>query len=47
MDTMLIQLTHQKATGLLRELQELHLIKLLKKKMLPEPKNFLKNIKAL
>ena len=30
MDTMLIQLTHQKAAGLLRELEELHLIKVLK-----------------
>lgn len=30
MDTMLIQLTHQKAAALLRELEELHLIKVLK-----------------
>ncbi len=30
MDTMLIQLTNQKAAGLLHELEELHLIKVLK-----------------
>lgn len=30
MDTMLIQLTNQKAIGLLHELEELHLIKVLK-----------------
>ena len=30
MDTMLIQLTHQKAAGLLHELEELHIIKVLK-----------------
>ena len=30
MDTMLIQLTHQKAAGLLHELEELQLIKVLK-----------------
>ena len=30
MDTMLIELTNQKATGLLQELEELHLIKILK-----------------
>jgi hypothetical protein len=30
MDTMLIQLTNQKAAGLLRELEELHIIKVLK-----------------
>ena len=30
MDTMLIQLTNQKAAGLLYELEELHLIKVLK-----------------
>lgn len=31
MDTMLIQLTNQKAAGLLHELEELHLIKVLNK----------------
>ncbi len=31
MDTMLIQLTNQKAAGLLHELEELHLIKVLDK----------------
>lgn len=31
MDTMLIQLTNQKAAGLLHELEELHLIKVLEK----------------
>ena len=30
MDTMIIQLTNQKAVGLLHELEELHLIKVLK-----------------
>lgn len=30
MDTMLIQLTNQKAAGLLHELEELHIIKVLK-----------------
>lgn len=30
MDTMLIQLTNQKAVGLLHQLEELHLIKVLK-----------------
>lgn len=30
MDTMLIQLTNQKAAGLLHEMEELHLIKVLK-----------------
>jgi hypothetical protein len=30
MDTMLIQLTHQKAAGLLHELEELHIIKVLR-----------------
>jgi hypothetical protein len=30
-NTMLIELTNQKAAGLLRELEELHLIKVLKK----------------
>jgi hypothetical protein len=30
-NTMLIELTNQKAVGLLRELEELHLIKVLKK----------------
>lgn len=30
MDTLLIQLTHQKAAGLLHELEELHIIRVLK-----------------
>ena len=30
MDTIMIELTNQKATGLLHELEELHLIKILK-----------------
>lgn len=34
MDTMLIQLTNQKAVGLLRELEELHLIKVLEENIL-------------
>jgi hypothetical protein len=34
-NTMLIQLTNQKAAGLLRELEELHLIKVLKVNMPP------------
>ena len=33
MDTILIQLTNQKAMGLLHELEELHLIKVLKENM--------------
>jgi len=35
MDTMLIQLTNQKAAGLLHELEELHLIKVLKENIAP------------
>jgi hypothetical protein len=34
-NTMLIQLTNQKAIGLLHELEELHLIKVLKKNLGP------------
>lgn len=34
-NTMLIQLTNQKAVGLLRELEELHLIKVLKENIAP------------
>ncbi|MEO6683930.1 MAG: hypothetical protein ABIN48_13990 [Ginsengibacter sp.] len=34
-NTMLIQVTNQKAIGLLRELQELHLIKVLKENFAP------------
>jgi hypothetical protein len=36
MDTMLIQLTNQKAVGLLRELEELHLIKVLNENVVPD-----------
>jgi hypothetical protein len=36
MDTMLIQLTNQKAAGLLHELEELNLIKVLKENIGPE-----------
>jgi hypothetical protein len=35
METMLIQLTNQKAAGLLHELEELHLIKVLKENTAP------------
>lgn len=35
MDTILIQLTNQKAVGLLHELEELHLIKVLKENIAP------------
>jgi len=35
MDTMLIQLTNQKAAGILHELEELHLIKVLKENIAP------------
>ncbi len=35
MDTMLIQVTNQKAVGLLHELQELHLIKVLQENFAP------------
>ncbi|MBS1738200.1 MAG: hypothetical protein JSS98_16580 [Bacteroidetes bacterium] len=34
-NTMLIQVTNQKAVGLLHELQELHLIKVLKENLTP------------
>jgi hypothetical protein len=34
-NTMLIQLTNQKAVGLLHELEELHLIKVLKENLAP------------
>jgi hypothetical protein len=34
-NTMLIQVTNQKAVGLLRELEELHLIKVLKENFAP------------
>jgi hypothetical protein len=34
-NTMLIQLTNQKAAGLIRELEELHLIKVLKENIVP------------
>jgi hypothetical protein len=34
-NTMLIQLTNQKAAGLLHELEELHLIKVLKENLVP------------
>ena len=34
-NTMLIQLTNQKAAGLIRELEELHLIKVLKENIRP------------
>lgn len=34
-NTMLIKLTNKKAEGLLRELEELHIIKVLKKNMIP------------
>ena len=36
MDTMLIQLTNQKAIGLLHELEELHLIKVLKENIMQD-----------
>ena len=35
METMLIQLTNQKAVGILRELEELHLIKVLSQNATP------------
>jgi len=35
METMLIQLTNQKAVGILRELEELHLIKVLSQNTTP------------
>ncbi len=35
METMLIQLTNQKAVGILRELEELHLIKVLNQNTTP------------
>jgi len=34
-NTMIIQLTNQKAAGLIRELEELHLIKVLKENITP------------
>jgi len=38
MDTLLIQVTNQKAIGLLHELEELHLIKVLKETLQPKQK---------
>ena len=38
MDTMLIQLTNQKAAGLLHELEALNLIKVLKENVVPKTK---------
>ena len=38
MDTLIIQVTNQKAIGLLHELEELHLIKVLKKSVEPKQK---------
>jgi len=38
MDTMLIQLTNQKAAGLLHELEALNLIKVLKENIVPKTK---------
>jgi hypothetical protein len=38
MDTLLIQLTNQKAIGLLHEMEELHLIKVLKETTAEKPK---------
>jgi hypothetical protein len=38
MDTLLIQLTNQKALGLLHEMEELHLIKVLKENTTEKPK---------
>jgi hypothetical protein len=38
MDTVLIQLTNQKAMGLLHEMEELHLIKVLEENMQPKQK---------
>ena len=38
MNTLLIQITNQKALGLLHELEELHLIKVLKKNVSGNPK---------
>ena len=38
MDILLIQVTNQKAIGLLHELEELHLIKVLKEKVQPKQK---------
>ena len=38
MDTLLIQLTNQKALGLLHEMEELHLIKVLKENTAAKPK---------
>jgi len=38
MDTLLIQITNQKAIGLLHELEELHLIKVLNEKVQPKQK---------
>ncbi|HEY9000949.1 MAG TPA: hypothetical protein VIM89_06330 [Mucilaginibacter sp.] len=38
MDTLIIQLTNQKAIGLLHEMEELHLIKVLKENIAEKPK---------
>jgi hypothetical protein len=46
-NTILIQLTNQKAAGLLRELEELNLIKVLKENLERPKLNCPKNIKVL
>lgn len=46
-NTMLIQLTNQKAAGLLHELEELHLIKVLKENCKPAPSKLSEKYKGI
>jgi len=47
MDTMLIQVTNQKAVGLLHELEELHLIKVLKENISTDKPNLSDKYKGI
>ncbi len=46
-NTMLIQLTNQKAVGLLHELEELHLIKVLRENITPAKAKFSEKYKGI
>ncbi len=46
-NTLIIEVTNQKAFGLLHELEELHLIKVLKGKMLPPKKKLSEKYKGI
>lgn len=46
-NTMLIQITNQKAIGLLHELEELHLIKVLQENIVPEKRKLSEKYKGI